>query len=78
MALPAVEAHLRKGAVLGSCANAVAIQAVAVAPNPTNNFTTLRVVSAVNDKAEVLVFDLSGNLMSTQKVQLKKGSQTLQ
>lgn len=74
VALPAVETHLRKGAVLGSCSNSVAIQAVAVAPNPANNFTTLRVLSAVNDKAEVLVFDLSGNLMSSQKVQLKKGS----
>ncbi len=74
VALPAVEAHLRKGAVLGTCDNAIAIQAIAAAPNPTNNFTTLRVVSAVNDKAEVLVFDLNGNLKSTQKVQLKKGS----
>ncbi len=75
VALPAVEAHLRKGAVLGSCSGEnVVVEAIAAAPNPTNNFTTIRVTSAVNYKAEVLVFDLNGNLLSTQNVKLNKGN----
>ncbi|RKS50548.1 putative secreted protein (Por secretion system target) [Gillisia mitskevichiae] len=75
VAMPAVEAHLRKGAILGSCSGQnVVIEAIAAAPNPTNNFTTIRVSSAENYKAEVLVFDLNGILLNSQKVQLKKGN----
>ncbi|HKJ48665.1 MAG TPA: T9SS type A sorting domain-containing protein, partial [Christiangramia sp.] len=68
----AVDAHLAKGAVKGSCSeNEVAVFA---APNPVVSETTINIENFKTGQAYMTVYGLSGNVVFTDKLQVKKGS----
>ena len=68
----AVDALLAKGAVKGSCSdNEVEVYA---APNPVVSETTINVENFKTGQAYMTVYSLSGNVVFTDKLQVKKGT----
>ena len=70
---------LKNGAVLGSCENGevVILEEISVSPNPTSGETVLRVNSAGNFNASLVIYNTGGVLISEEKIKLYKGTTDL-
>ncbi len=66
----AVSALLKKGAVLGKCEGT---QDMIATPNPVVSSTTLKISGFKNGNVNLILYDLSGNLISSKKVLIKNG-----
>lgn len=53
------------------------ISAVTVVPNPVNNFMQINIASNTDKEVQVLIYDVTGNLMRTTNTHVQKGYSTI-
>lgn len=72
----AVPAFLRRGGKIGSCEGAadVLIEEVSAYPNPTRSNTTIKLTASKNAKGVLRVFNLRGNPLLSENVQITDGT----